>query len=89
MDLLWQAFNRLSKGRNPMQGDRGHVHFRLLDMGYSQRQIVLIYYGFCAFFGLLTLVASSQLFKFIALGTMLVLVALGFLILARSRRTNA
>lgn len=86
MDLAWQALNRLLHGRNPMQGDRGHVHFRLLDMGFSQRQIVLSYYGFCALFGILTLVTSSQLFKFIALGVMLALVGSGFALLTRSRR---
>lgn len=86
MDLAWQALNRLLHGRNPMHGDRGHVHFRLLDMGFSQRQIVLSYYGFCALFGILTLVTSSQLFKFIALGVMLALVGIGFALLTRSRR---
>lgn len=86
LDVAWQAVNRLVRGRSPFEGDRGHVHFRLLDMGFSQRQIVLIYYFFCAFFGLLTLVADSQPFKFIALGVMIILVLIGFLLLARSRR---
>lgn len=86
MDLAWQALNRLLQGRNPLQGDRGHVHFRLLDMGFSQRQIVLAYYAFCAFFGVLTLITSSQLFKFIGLGVMLLLVGIGFVLLARSPR---
>lgn len=66
-----------------MQGDRGHIHFRLLDMGFSQRQIVLTYYAFCAFFGILTLITASQLFKFIAFGTMLLLIAIAFVILTR------
>lgn len=83
MDLVWQAAHRMSRGRNPMQGDRGHIHFRLLDMGFSQRQIVLTYYAFCAFFGILTLITASQLFKFIAFGTMLLLIAVAFVILTR------
>ncbi len=84
MDLLWQVFNRLRKGRNPMVGDRGHVHFRLLDLGVlSQRQIVLGYYAFCAFFGALTLLLDSQFFKFVAFGVMLTLIFSGFLLLAR------
>ncbi|MBZ0298058.1 MAG: undecaprenyl/decaprenyl-phosphate alpha-N-acetylglucosaminyl 1-phosphate transferase, partial [Anaerolineae bacterium] len=48
MDVVWQIVTRLRKGRNPAVGDRGHVHFRLLDMGFSQRQIVVLYYGFCS-----------------------------------------
>lgn len=86
LDVVWQAVNRMVRGRSPFEGDRGHVHFRLLDMGFSQRQIVFIYYFFCTFFGLLTLVADSQIFKFVALGVMIALVLIGFLLLARSRR---
>lgn len=84
MDAAWQVFNRLLHGKNPMQGDRGHVHFRLLDSGkLSHRQIVLVYYFFCAFFGVLTLLLESQLYKFIAFGVMLALIAVGFAVLMR------
>ena len=83
MDLTWQATNRLRHGRNPMLGDRGHIHFRLLDIGFSQRQIVLAYYIFCAFFGVLTLVTASRFFKFIAFGVMILLIVIGFVLLTR------
>lgn len=83
-DLAWQVANRLRQGRNPMLGDRGHIHFRLLDLGMTQRQIVLIYYVFCAGFGLLTLVTASQVFKLIAFSAMTFLIALAFLFVARS-----
>jgi len=83
MDLAWQVANRMRQGRNPMHGDRGHIHFRLLDMGFSQRQIVMVYYLFCTSFGVLTLITASQLFKFMAFSTMLALIAIGFVILTR------
>lgn len=84
MDAAWQVFNRLLKGKNPMHGDRGHVHFRLLDSGIlSHRQIVIVYYLFCAFFGVLTLLLESQLYKFMTFGMMLGLIAIGFAILMR------
>ncbi|NWG16652.1 MAG: undecaprenyl/decaprenyl-phosphate alpha-N-acetylglucosaminyl 1-phosphate transferase [Chloroflexi bacterium] len=89
MDVVWQIVNRMRQGRSPFTGDRGHVHFRLLDMGFSQRQIVIVYYLFCAFFGMLTLVIESQFYKFVALGVMLALVVLGFVILSRSRQSNS
>lgn len=86
MDFAWQVFNRVRTGRNPLSGDRGHVHFRLLDSGLlSHRQIVLVYYAFCAFFGLLTLMLESQLYKFIAFGMMLMLIAGGFALVVRFR----
>jgi UDP-GlcNAc:undecaprenyl-phosphate GlcNAc-1-phosphate transferase len=86
IDVIWQVLNRLRQGKSPFEGDRGHVHFRLLDLGFSQRQIAIYYYFFCAFFGVLTLITESQLFKFLALGVMLVLVSIGFMILNRSRQ---
>ena len=84
MDSAWQAFSRLLRGGNPMRGDRGHLHFRLLDTGIlSHRQIVVCYYLFCAFFGVLTLVLESQLYKFIAFAVMLILIIVGLAILVR------
>lgn len=84
MDSAWQVFNRLLRGRNPMHGDRGHLHFRLLDTGIlTHRQIVVGYYVFCAFFGVLTLVLESRLYKFIAFSAMLLLIAFALAILRR------
>jgi UDP-GlcNAc:undecaprenyl-phosphate/decaprenyl-phosphate GlcNAc-1-phosphate transferase len=88
LDAAWQAFNRLLRGRSPFEGDRGHFHFRLLDLGLSQRQIVVGYYLFCACFGVLTLLVESQLFKFITLAAMMALVAVGFGLVARRQSRN-
>ncbi len=90
MDLAWQAANRLRQGRSPFSGDRGHLHFRLLDSGLmTPRQLALGYYAFCAFFGMLTLVLESQLYKFVAFGAMLVLVVIGFALLARVKTLHS
>lgn len=67
IDVGWQIVNRLSRGKNPMLGDRGHLHFRLVDMGYSQRKIVLGYYAFSLLFGGIALITTSRLFKFLSL----------------------
>ena len=71
VDLWWQILRRLIQGKNPMHGDRGHLHFRLVDMGIPQERMVLGYYAFCAFFGSLALLTTSRLFKFIALLVMI------------------
>jgi UDP-GlcNAc:undecaprenyl-phosphate GlcNAc-1-phosphate transferase len=78
--------NRVAHGKSPFSGDRGHIHFRLVDMGFSQRQIVSVYYLFCACFGVLTLVMESQLYKFIAFGVMALLVLAGFVVLLRAEQ---
>lgn len=83
LDVVWQIINRVRKGRNPAQGDRGHLHYRLLDAGLSSRVIVAGYYWFCAFFGALALVTTSQFFKLVALLVMVGLVVAGFAVLSR------
>lgn len=83
MDSAWQILNRVIQGRSPMIGDRGHVHHRLRDLGFSQRKIVLGYYVVCTAFGTLTLLLESRSFKFISLLAMLVVIAVGFAILWR------
>lgn len=88
IDFTWQVLNRMRKGRNPMHGDRGHIHFRLQDLGYSQRRIVISYYLFCAFFGTLTLITTSQLFKFIAFGMMVIILIAAFVMVARAPQPN-
>lgn len=89
VDAVWQVFSRLRQGRSPFVGDRGHLHFQLQDRGFTQRQIVVGYYLFCAFFGLLALIIDSQPYKFIALAVMIGLVLLGFVMLARSHPHRA
>jgi UDP-GlcNAc:undecaprenyl-phosphate GlcNAc-1-phosphate transferase len=83
LDLAWQVVRRISRGRNPVQGDRGHLHFRLLDMGISQRQIVLGYYLFCAIFGGIALATPSRLFKLIAILVMVAISLIGFFRLSK------
>lgn len=87
VDVAWQIFDRLRHRRSPGQGDRGHLHFRLLDLGLSQRAIVLMYWGFCAVFGLLALVVSSWFYKLLALVTISVVVTVVLVWLSRGGET--
>jgi UDP-GlcNAc:undecaprenyl-phosphate GlcNAc-1-phosphate transferase len=87
MDVAWLIVSRIRRGQSPLLGGRDHLHFRLVDAGYSQRIIVLGYYAFCAAFGGLTLLVSSRLFKLIAL-LALGLLAIGVLWLAETRQSD-
>lgn len=60
LDLLWSIMRRLFSGKNPFKNsDRKHLHFRLLDLGLSQRKAVLLYYFMAALFGLSALFLQS------------------------------
>ena len=88
LDVVWQIARRVSKGYNPVLGDRGHVHYRLLDLGLSQRQIVIGYYVFCALFGAVALVTASRLYKLLALLVMAAVIVIGFAVLSRRTRLD-
>lgn len=73
-DTIFRIYDRWRHGRSPMQGDRRHLHFLLLDRGFSQRQIVIGYWVFCAVFGALALLISAPIYKLLALGVLGLLV---------------
>ncbi len=85
LDVAWQIIRRTAQGRNPMVGDRGHIHMRLVDRGVSPHAILIGYFVFCAAFGLLALVITSRQFKLLALAVMVGLIVIGFILVGRLR----
>ena len=79
LDVAWQIFDRIRRGKNPYQGDRGHLHFRLQDRGLPVRRIVLGYYAVACAFGLVAVLVSNRLLK-IGLWLVLGTAVLGLLI---------
>lgn len=59
IDGLWRVIDRLRHGKSPFQGDRGHLHFRLVDQGVPVRRIVLGYYAVSLAFGLVAIFAPG------------------------------
>ncbi len=51
-DTLYAMLRRILSGRSPMSADRGHLHHRLIDMGFSQKQAVAILYSISGLLGL-------------------------------------
>ncbi len=82
IDTFWIIVRRLAAGRSPFTPDRGHIHHRLLDLGLSHRQTVLLIYVICAGLGVLSLVLSgtNQLYAFLG-----VLVGFGVVLFALTR----
>ena len=86
VDVGWLILLRTRRAGTFVHGDRRHLHFRLVDLGFSQRQVVLIYAGLSAAFGLVALVVASRLVK---LGALMVLgVAIASALAAVARRSE-
>lgn len=85
-DTAWQIVDRWRRGQSPFRGDRGHLHFRLVDLGWSQRGIVLVYWAFCAAFGALSLLTDSRLSKLIMFVVLIAAVGASLWGLSRTRR---
>jgi UDP-GlcNAc:undecaprenyl-phosphate GlcNAc-1-phosphate transferase len=68
IDTFWIIVRRLMQRRSPFSPDRQHIHHRLLDLGLSHRQTVLVIYGLCTALALLALLltGASQLYAFLS-----------------------
>ncbi len=78
LDVAWVIAQRLWLKASPFKGDRLHLHFRMLDLGLSQKQTVVVLYFISALFGF-TAIFLQSFGKLIALG-LLFLVMCAFVI---------
>lgn len=58
-DTLFAMIRRKINGKPIMQADRGHLHHRLLDMGFSQKQAVVTMYIISAVLGSFSIIAME------------------------------
>lgn len=59
LDTLFAIVRRRINGRAVFKPDKGHVHHRLLAMGLTQKQAVLLMYGVTAFLGCVAVVIAK------------------------------
>lgn len=73
LDVLWVIIRRMFfEKKSPFKADKKHLHFRLLDIGFSQRKTVLFLYLLAGIFGITTIFLQSK-FKLMALAVLAVL----------------
>ena len=78
-DTIFAMLRRMAKHQPIMKADRGHLHHRLIDRGFSQRQAVLILYGISLLCGLLAIFISFKDSR-TAVVVVLTVIVLSFLI---------
>ena len=91
LDTTIVFFRRLAKGKNPLSTpDRKHVHHRLIDMGFSQKQAVAILYSVSAVLGLsaVVLTTAGELRVLILLLAVLAAIAVYIGLVRKQNRRN-
>ena len=59
-DTCFAFIRRIANGQSPMHPDRSHVHHRLIDMGFNQKQAVAVLYIISAILGLCAVVLTTS-----------------------------
>ena len=87
LDVGWVIARRLWRRRSPFKSaDRKHLHFRLLDLGFTHRGVVVFFYIVGAIFGSVSLLVEGK-FKFLVLAVLFIFMfALGLVLVLQTRR---
>ena len=87
IDVAWLIVARTLGGHSPAHSGRDHLHYRLLDLGFTPRQIVIFYYTLSASFGLLGIADTPRAVKLVALLLLGVIVGAVLLYVSYRSRT--
>ena len=90
-DICFAVLRRLAKGQNPMQADRGHIHHRIIDMGFNQKQSVAITYMLTAILGLcaVVLATNGEMRALVLIGSILLVGGIGVSMIFSKRQSEA
>jgi UDP-GlcNAc:undecaprenyl-phosphate/decaprenyl-phosphate GlcNAc-1-phosphate transferase len=85
IDTLYVIVRRMSQGKAPLWGDRGHLHHRLLDAGLTKRQVAFVYWASTALLGIIALNLNAQDKLYTIIG---VTIIIGGIILWLTKKKN-
>ncbi|MBI4153602.1 undecaprenyl/decaprenyl-phosphate alpha-N-acetylglucosaminyl 1-phosphate transferase [Candidatus Woesebacteria bacterium] len=73
IDTGYTIVRRILARKSPVWGDRGHLHHRLLDLGWGKRRVAVFYWAISAFLGFLALNlnTSSKLYTMVGIAILL------------------
>src|SRR3989338_1809811 len=76
IDAGYTIIRRLLSGKSPFRGDRGHLHHKLLDLGWGRRRIAIFYWLITALLGVAALNLTARLKLFAIVGLAVVIAGL-------------
>lgn len=56
IDTLFAMIRRVKQGQHIMQADKSHLHHKLLDLGYTHRQTVMLIYAMAIMFSVVSVI---------------------------------
>jgi UDP-GlcNAc:undecaprenyl-phosphate GlcNAc-1-phosphate transferase len=59
IDAVYTLIRRIGKKKSPVRADRGHLHHKLLDLGWGKRRVALFYWIVSAILGAIALSVTS------------------------------
>ncbi|MFA6215236.1 MAG: MraY family glycosyltransferase [Patescibacteria group bacterium] len=91
LDVIWVIGRRIWQGSSPTKPDAKHLHFRLLDIGLTQRQAVVFLYFLTTAFGITSLFLQSKgkVIALLLLTLFMIALAIGLVLVYRFKdKTN-
>ncbi len=90
-DTSFAVLRRLLTGKNIMSPDRGHLHHRLLDFGFSQKQTVFILYAISGVLGItaVILAESGVLRALLLVIGVLIALCIGSILMKNDKKSSA
>ncbi|MBI5465672.1 MAG: undecaprenyl/decaprenyl-phosphate alpha-N-acetylglucosaminyl 1-phosphate transferase [Candidatus Kerfeldbacteria bacterium] len=89
LDVAWVIVRRLWWDKKSLaSSDRRHLHYRLLDIGLTHRQAVVVLYALTASFGLTSLFLRTEGKLWALVCLMIVMVVLGWVVVRRHQLTQ-
>lgn len=59
-DTAFAVVRRIAHKKSPFAADRGHLHHKLMDMGFGQKQSVRILYAVCSILGISAVMLTDE-----------------------------
>lgn len=88
IDTGYVILRRILAGKSPVWGDRGHLHHRLLDIGWGKRKVAVFYWLITLVLGILALYLNTSLKLYTMVGAALAIGALLIWITYRPKTAN-
>jgi UDP-GlcNAc:undecaprenyl-phosphate GlcNAc-1-phosphate transferase len=77
LDTALAISRRFLRHKSIFSADRGHIHHRLLDLGFSPREVALLLYGVCGIAAVLSLLLANHHHELLILALFLAAVVIG------------